>query len=270
MIRLSANLCFLFAELPFLDRFAAAREAGFEAVEFTFLYDMPPGAIAQQCRQHRLKPVLLNAPAGNLPMGECGVAALPGREAELREGFELALRYSDLIGTRHIHVLAGNVPPGSSRAGIQRAYVENLRWAADRAAEFDKIVTIEPLNARDRPDYMLRTTRQAVDIIARTGRADVRLQLDIYHCALTEPRIWAELPALLPLVAHVQIAGVPRRDEPDHGILDYQRFLSTLDAAAYDGHVGCEYLPRAGTAQGLGWAAPYLRRSASEHARREG
>jgi hydroxypyruvate isomerase len=258
MIRLAANLSFLFQELPFLDRFAAAKEAGFEAVEFTFVYDLPPGAIAQQCRQHRLQPILMNAPPGNLAMGEAGLAALPGRVSEMRKGFEKALCYAEFIGVPHIHVLAGNVPADSDSRMLRRVFVKNLRWAADLAADAGRIVTIEPLNAIDQPNYFLRTTRQAASILSAVNRPNVRLQLDLYHCGITEPDIVARLPALMPLVSHVQLAGVPGRHEPDHGTLNYRALLDALDRLGYSGHVGCEYLPFRQTRDGLRWARPYL------------
>jgi hydroxypyruvate isomerase len=259
MTRLAANLSFLFHELPFLDRFRAAKQAGFAAVEFTFVYDMPPGAIAQQCRANHIPPVLMNAPPGNLALGEAGLAALPGREAEMRESFLQAVQYASLIGVPCIHLLAGNAPPGADHDALGDTFVHNLRWAGKMASDKGLIVTIEPLNARDRPDYILRTSAQAVSILERVALPNVRLQLDLYHHALTEGDPRANLRALMPWIAHVQIAGVPDRNEPDPDTLDYEAILGALDRAGYDGYVGCEYLPLTDTLSGLSWADRYLR-----------
>ncbi|WP_439487108.1 hydroxypyruvate isomerase family protein [Blastomonas fulva] len=259
MIRLAANLSFLFQEQPFLDRFAQAAAAGFEAVEFTFLYDIPADLVAAQCQQHRLQPVLLNAPAGNLAMGDAGMAALPAREQEMRTGFRQALAYAQVIGAPHIHVLAGNIPTDADIRIARRTFVANLRWAADLAAETGRIVTIEPLNATDRPAYFLRTTRQAQSILRSVARPNVRLQLDLYHCALTEPDFVDRLADLMPDVAHVQIAGVPGRHEPDVGTMPYRPWLKAIEATGYGGHVGCEYLPADQTRTGLAWAKPWLK-----------
>lgn len=259
MIRLDANLSFLFQEHPFLDRFAHAAAAGFKAVEFTFLYDVPAELVAAQCRAHDLQPILINAPAGNLAMGDSGMAALPAREAEMREGFRLALDYAQVIGAPHIHVLAGNIPTDADVRIARRTFVSNLRWAADLAAGVGRIVTIEPLNATDRPAYFLRTTRQAQSILRSVDRPNVRLQLDLYHCAITEPGFADRLAELMPHVAHVQIAGVPGRHEPSVGNMPYLQWLQAIDASGYTGHVGCEYLPQDATETGLAWAERWLK-----------
>ena len=258
MIRLAANLSFLFGELPFLERFGAAKSAGFDAVEFTFVYDMPPGAIAQQCRAHRLRPILLNAPPGNLALGESGMAAVPGREEEARTTFLQALHVAKLIGSGIIHYLAGNVPPSMDPEAMERTFVANLRWAADHAAAAGIIVTIEPLNAFDRPTYFLRTSDQAVRVLEKAARPNLKLQLDLYHYRLTEGDPRHRLHRLLPWTGHVQVAGAPGRHEPDSGGVDHRPTLAALDRLGYAGHVGCEYLPAAGTLAGLGWAKTYL------------
>lgn len=258
MTRLAANLCFLFAELPFLDRFAAARASGFDHVEFTFVYDIPPAAIAAECQAHRLKPVLLNAPAGNLTIGEAGLAALAGREAEMRGSFATALDYAERIGIDCIHVLAGNVGDDVDRKEAEALYIRNLRWAGALAAARGVIVTIEPLNPRDRPNYFLRTCGQAIAILEQVGLENVRLQFDVYHHLLTEGDPVVAIPRLVPWMGHAQIAGIPDRHEPDPDTMDYESILATLDRYGYRGSVGCEYLPMTETVAGLGWAEPYL------------
>ncbi len=255
MIRLAANLSFLFAERPFLDRFAAAKRAGFSAVEFTFVYDIPAGAIAQQCREHGLIVALLNAPPGNLAIGEAGMAALPGRRAETRAGFLEALGYADLLGARAIHLLAGNVPQDADRRILHDTYVENLRWAADLASSCGVMVTIEPLNAEDRPDYYLRTAAQACRIIRAVDRPNIRLQLDLYHCQKTEGAPAKVIQAALPMIGHVQVASARGRHEPDESVIGQ---ILLLDRLGYGGFIGCEYLPAGETEQGLGWASNYL------------
>jgi hydroxypyruvate isomerase len=187
------------------------------------------------------------------------MVALPAREREMRDGLGLAIDYAQVIGAPHIHVLAGNIPNDADVRIARRTFVSNLRWAAYLAADVGLTVTVEPLNATDRPAYFLRTTRQAQSILRSVNRTNVRLQLDLYHCAITEPGIADRLAELMPYVAHVQIAGVPGRHEPSIGNMPYRQWLQAIDASGYTGHVGCEYLPRDATEKGLVWAERWLK-----------
>ena len=255
MPKFAANLGFLFNEVPFLDRFAAAAQAGFHAVEFPFPYDYGPAELAAQLRSHGLQLVLFNAPPGDASAGERGIAALPGRATEFRAAIELALAYARGTGCRQIHVMAGLIPAGRSREEVEAIYVDNLRHAADVFARDEIRLLIEPLNLRDNPGYILSTTAQAIGLLDRVGAANVALQLDLYHCQVTEGDLAGHIHRLLPRTGHIQIAGNPGRNEPDRGEINYPFLFDLLDRLGYDGWIGCEYRPAEATLAGLRWAA---------------
>jgi hydroxypyruvate isomerase len=251
MPRLAANLSLLFGELPALDRPAAAAAAGFGGVEWQFPYDVEAAALAEAVGAAGVAPVLINTPRG--PGGEPGLAAVPGRGLEFRAGVEAAVSLARRLGCGRVHVMAGVAQGPAAMA----SYVQNLRWAVGRLAEDDLVACIEPLNQRDFPGYLLSGTRQALRVIEAVDRPNIRLQFDTYHLQVQEGDLTTSFRALLPVIGHVQIAGAPDRHEPDRGEVDHGWLLAEVDRCGYDGWVGCEYRPAAGTVAGLGWAAPY-------------
>ena len=250
MPKLAANLTWLFTEVPFLDRFEAAAAAGFRAVEFLRPYEFPPEEIAARVERHRLEVVLLNAPSGDASKGERGLAALPGREADFMRTMDRALDYAKATGCKRIHVLAGN----ASGSAAEGTYTANLKAAADLVAPLGITLLIEPLNTRDAPGYFLSTTSAALAILERVDRRNVSLQFDLYHCQIMEGDLARHIRDLAGRFAHVQIAGVPDRNEPDTGEINHAYVLDLLDETGYAGWVGCEYGPKAGTVAGLAWA----------------
>lgn len=262
MPRFAANLSFLYAELPFLQRFAAAAADGFAAVEYLFPYEWPASRLRGILREQGLRQVLFNAPPGGKNRADVadawqrglrGTACLAGREDEFRYGVELALEYAQELDCPHIHVMSGIADPGDSRT--QTRWLNNLAWAAERAAPHGLTVLIEPINRHDMPGYHLHTQQQAHAALDIIGHPDLGIQMDFYHCQRTEGDAVAELRRYLPggRIRHAQIAGVPGRHEPDTGELDYRALLQLLDDAQWTGHVGCEYMPRGATGAGLGW-----------------
>lgn len=252
MPKLAANLSTLFAELPFLDRFAAAKAAGFAAVEFQAPYQFPAAELAARAAETGLRVVLFNAPMGDVAAGERGLAAQPGREADFDATIETALSYARELGCKQIHVLAGRAT--DARAAQEEVYVANLRRAAARAGKDGVTLLIEPLNARDNPGYFLGTTAQAVALLDRVACENVALQFDFYHCQISEGDLAEHARTLFGRYPHVQIANVPGRHEPDQGEINFAFLLDLLDALGYGGWVGCEYRPKEGTLAGLGWA----------------
>jgi hydroxypyruvate isomerase len=247
MPRFAANLSFMFAERPFPERFAAAAQAGFRGVEFLFPYEHDAAAIRDALDAAGLEQALFNCPPGDWEAGERGMAAIPGREAEFRESFDLALSYAETIRPGRLHVMAGLTSGAESR----RTYIGNLRWAAARAP--DRVLTIEPINTRDIPGYFLNRSDEAVAVIEEVGAPNLRLQFDLYHAQIMEGDLTRRLERLMPLIGHLQIAGVPDRHEPDEGEVDFPHLFGTLDRLGYDGWVGCEYRPAGRTEDGLGW-----------------
>jgi len=260
MPRFAANLSMMFTDVPFLERFGRAAAAGFEAVEFLFPYEHPAEAIAAELDRHGLTQALFNLPPGDFAKGERGIASLPGREAEFREGVETALRYAGATRCRTLHCMAGLLPEGADRAHHEAVYVENLRHAARRCAEAGITLVIEPINTRDIPGYFLNYQHQARRIIERVGEPNLKLQLDLYHCQIMEGDLARHIREFADITAHVQIAGVPERHEPDLGEVNYPYLFAVLDEVGYGGWVGCEYRPKGRTEDGLGWFAPWRRR----------
>lgn len=261
MPRFAANLSMMFGEVPFLERFAAAAEAGFEAVEFLFPYEHPPEELARRLRAGRVQNVLFNMPPGDWGAGERGIAALPGREREFRQGVALALRYAEALGTPSVHAMAGLVPAGADREACRATYLENLRFAAHELAPKGITLLVEPINGRDMPGYFLQTQAEAHAIREEVGAPNLRVQMDLYHAQIVEGDVTVKLRRWVKDVGHVQIASVPDRNEPDRGELSYPHVFRVLDELGYAGWVGCEYRPAQGTVAGLGWFAPFRRRS---------
>ena len=251
MPKFAANLTMLFGEMPFLDRFAAAKAAGFSGVEYLFPYEFEKAALREQLQQHGLTQVLHNLPAGNWAAGERGIASLPDRAEEFRSSVATALRYADATGVKRLHVMSGNADRRNP-ANV-RAYEDALRHASDAAAPKGLVVVIEPINGRDMPNYFLNDFNYAVDMIVRLGLPNLRLQYDVYHRQILHGDVLKSLAALMPLVAHMQIAAVPDRNEPGTGELDDARVFRTIDQLGYSGYVGCEYRPANGTLPGLSW-----------------
>ncbi len=250
MPRFAANLSFLFTELPFLDRFAAARAAGFRAVEYMFPYAWPAEELKARLDAHGLKQVLFNTAQGNWDAGERGIAALPGREAEFDAALAQALGYAGVLGNPLVHVMAGLEPHGAGSG----PFIANLRRGADAAARVGVTLVIEPINTRDMPGYFLSRTRQALDLLCDIGRPNVGLQFDLYHRHIMDGDVAAGLNEVRGIVRHMQIASPPDRGEPDEGELDFRTLFALIDASGYDGYVGLEYKPRNGTLPGLAWA----------------
>ncbi|WP_157267746.1 2-oxo-tetronate isomerase [Azohydromonas aeria] len=256
MPRFAANLSLMYTEHAFLDRFEAAAADGFDAVEFLFPYAFEPAEVAARLRRHGLAQALFNAPPGDWDAGERGIAALPDRVDEFRRGFtQQALPWLRALRCPRLHVLAGVMPEGMPRELLERTYLDNLRWAAPLAAAEGVTLLIEPLNPRDVPGYLVRRQQEAHRLAADTGAPNVKVQFDLYHCQIVEGDLATGLRRWLPTgrVGHIQIAGVPDRQEPDAGEVHYPYLFDLIDALGYDGPVGAEYRPRAGTSEGLGW-----------------
>ena len=269
MPQFAANLSLMYTELPFLDRFAAAARDRFTAVEFLFPYAFEPVEVAARLADNGLQLVLFNAPPGGTDRSRMaaawdqnarGTAALPGHEAEFRAGVQEALRYAEVLGCPRIHVLSGIVPPGVERESLKDLCVGNLRWAAAEAARAGCDILIEPINLRDMPRYFLNRQDHAHELLDAAQAPNLKVLMDLYHCQIVEGDVSMRLRQWLPTgqVAHLQIAAVPDRGEPDRGELSYPWLFDELSRLGWTGWIGCEYRPRgASTSAGLSWLAPY-------------
>jgi hydroxypyruvate isomerase len=238
-----------------LERIAAAAAAGFKAVELQFPYDVPAAAVKAALEKNKLTILGINTPPGERE-GEFGLAAVPGREKDWEVLFASALDYAGAIGGSAIHCLAGKVA-AEQRPAADRVFIGNLARAADQAAAKNIRLLIEPINARDRPNYFLNHVEHAADVIAKTGRANIRMQFDFYHVQIVGGDLIHRLEKFLPVIGHLQCAAVPTRHEPDEGEINYAAVFEAVDRLGYRGWIGAEYRPRRRTEDGLGWAQAY-------------
>lgn len=253
MQKFSANLTMLFNEVPFLDRFAAARKAGFRGVEYVSPYEFYPGDIADRLKANRLSQVLFNLPVGDWNAGERGIAILADRQAEFRDGVATAIRYARALDCPQVNCLAGIAPDGADTAILHATLVENLRYAGAELGAAGIRLLIEPINTRDMPGFFLNTSQQALDLIREVGSANLYLQYDVYHMHIMEGQAVAMITRALPYIRHVQIADHPGRHEPGTGEIDLPVILNVLNSLGYDGWIGAEYKPASTTVEGLGW-----------------
>jgi 2-dehydrotetronate isomerase len=254
MPRFAANLGYLFADRPLIERFGAAAAAGFGAVELQFPYSVPAAAVKAELARHGLIQLGINTAPGR--EGEAGLAAVPGRERDWDVTFRQALDYVVAIGGSAIHCMAGVVPP-EQRPAAEAVFVRNLSRAAEEAAKSGITLLIEPINPRDRPDYFLSRVEHAADVVAKVGAPNLRVQFDFYHAQIVGGDLIRRFEKHLGAIGHLQIAAVPSRHEPDEGEINYPAVFDTIDRSGYAGFIGCEYRPRARTEDGLGWAKPY-------------
>lgn len=259
MPKFSANLSMLFNEVDFIDRFRCAKECGFDAVEYMFPYDYSIASLQAELQKHQLTQVLQNLPAGDWAAGERGIACLPDRISEFRDGVGLAIEYARALNCPQINCLIGNTPLSVDRDKVDAVVIDNLRFAATALAKENIRLLIEPINKYDMPAFYLQDTRQALDIIEAVGSEDLYIQYDVYHMQRMEGELTQTIKTLLPKIGHIQVADNPGRHEPGTGEINYDYLLNALDSMNYSGWVGCEYKPKNTTAAGLSWIKKYQR-----------
>ena len=254
MARFSANLGFLWADKPLLERIERASQSGFKAIELHWPYDTSPEAVKEACKRLGLTLLATNTPLGN--PGESGLAALPGREADFQKIFTESLNWCHAAGATAIHVMPGVIEE-SQRVSATQTMIQNLQWAADLAAPKGVTLLLEAINPRDKPNYFYSTQAQSNAIREAAGRPNIKLMFDVYHVGVAEGDILTKLAQYLPHIGHIQIAAVPSRAEPDEGEVSYPVVIKRIDELGYTGWIGAEYKPRAGVEEGLGWLAQY-------------
>ncbi|SDH09344.1 2-oxo-tetronate isomerase [Roseospirillum parvum] len=253
MPRFAANLGFLFCELPLEERFAAAAKAGFKGVEIAFPYHLTAERVGDLVAMNGLELALINAPPGDWAAGERGLAAVPGRRQEFMENMEVAYDWAEFLDLKRVHVMAGIVPEADWEEALE-TYLENLARAADLFSDLDTVLTVEAINTQDMPDYFLSRPEDAARVVEMVGARNLRIQYDLYHAQIMQGGLSDFLDSHIEHIAHVQIAGVPGRHEPDRlGEVNWPYLFGLLDSHGYGGWVGCEYHPRGDTRTGLAW-----------------
>ncbi len=253
MPRFAANLSMLFTEVPFLERFERAARAGFGSVEFLFPYAHTPGEVSAKLKANRLSLVLHNLPAGDWDAGERGIACLPDRVDEFRDGVAKAIEYATALSAPQLNCLAGKVPLGASEDLLRKTFVANLKYAAAELKKAGLKLLIEPINTYDIPGFYLNRTAQAISIMDEVGADNLFLQYDVYHAQRSEGELAATMEKHLARIGHIQVADNPGRNEPGTGEIHYAFLFAQLDRLGYKGHIGCEYKPKNGTEAGLAW-----------------
>jgi len=258
-LKFAANLSMLYPDRPFLDRFAAARVAGFDAVEFLFPYEFGYTAIRQRLEESELKLMLFNISPGDYGAGDRGVLSHPHRRDDFRRTFDEALTYAEHLRSPRLHVMVGNRLPEMTYEAQFDTVLENLGWAAPLAATAGITLVVEPLNATDQPRYLIHSTAEGMAIVQAMNHPHVRLQYDVYHAQMTEGNLITTIRQCLPLIAHIQISDVPGRHEPGTGEINYPAVFAALEQVGYPGYIGLEYHPSGETDQTLAWL-PFDRR----------
>jgi hydroxypyruvate isomerase len=243
----------MFTEVDFLERFSAAADAGFSAVEFLLPYDYSPEEVGDRAKAAGVEVILFNLPSGIWGAGERGIGCIPGREQEFRSGVETALTYAGLLGTSRLHAMAGIVPEGVDPAVCRRILIDNLKYAADVVAKHDITLLLEAINTRDIPRFVVSTQMDSLAICEAVGASNLKMQMDLYHMQIMEGDLATKLKLYAHRCGHVQIAGCPERNEPDTGEIRYEYLFKVLDDIGYEGWVGCEYRPAGNTLEGLSW-----------------
>jgi len=253
MPKFAANLSMMFTEVPFLDRFAAAADAGFKAVEFLFPYDYPPELVASKAGDAGVQVILFNMPPGNWDAGERGITCIPGREEEFRAGVDKALIYAIALGTERLHSMAGIIPKGADAQDCRLTLIGNLQYAAEKLAPHNIALLLEAINTRDMPGFALSTQKDSFSVCDAVNAPNIKMQMDLYHMQVMEGDLATKLRHYAPHCGHIQIAGCPERNEPDTGEVRYEYLFRLLDELGYEGWLGCEYRPAGKTADGLNW-----------------
>ncbi|MEZ9505873.1 2-oxo-tetronate isomerase [Vibrio cyclitrophicus] len=258
MAKFAANLTMLFTEVPFLERFEKAHQAGFKAVEYLFPYVFEAEELSEKMQKFGFEQALFNMPPGDWDAGERGFAAIPGREDEFKASVDNALMYAKALGCKKVHAMSGLLDERFTKEQHVETFISNIRFAADQFAEQNIELMIEPLNSRDVPNYFIAHQRDAVELIKLVDRPNVKLQLDLYHAQIMDGDLSTLIREVAAYTGHIQIASVPERHEPSEGELSYPHLFSVLDDSGYQGWIGCEYNPRGTTEEGLGWVKSYL------------
>jgi hydroxypyruvate isomerase len=254
MPRFAANLSMLFTEVPFLERFARARSAGFRGVEYLFPYEWPAEQLAEQLQSNGLEQVLFNLPPGDWAAGERGIACLPDRIEEFRAGVEKGIHYTRVLGCEQLNCLAGLKPESVAEEDAWQTLVANVQYAADRFAEAGLTLCLEAINSRvDMPGFMLDTSGKVMALIEALEADNVRLQYDLYHMQIMEGDLIRGIECLLPWIGHIQFADNPGRHQPGTGEINFSNVFSAIDRLGYGGWVSAEYRPTGATEPSLGW-----------------
>ncbi|MDQ7833852.1 MAG: hydroxypyruvate isomerase [Humidesulfovibrio sp.] len=257
MPKFSANLSMLFTELPFLERFAAAREAGFSAVEYLFPYDYDAATLKSLLDENGLEQVLCNLPAGDWAAGDRGIACDPARVGEFKAGVAKAIAYAKKLNIPRLNCLAGKRPENVREKDAWDTLKSNLGYAAGELARANRVLLVEFINLYDIPGFFLHGTRQTLRLLDTIGAPNIAMQYDVYHAQRSEGELVATLRTNISRIGHIQIADNPGRHQPGTGEINFPFVFSEIDRLGYQGHIGLEYVPTPDTRASLAWMGQF-------------
>ncbi|WP_371377529.1 hydroxypyruvate isomerase [Sporomusa aerivorans] len=257
MLKFAANLSMLFTEVPFMERFSLAREAGFSFVEYMFPYEYKVSEIKEQLEKNGLKQVLFNLPAGDWGKGDRGLGANPERVEEFRSGVPRAIEYALALGVTQLNCQAGKQLPEHSFQEHWDTLVDNIRFAAGALDKHKLHLVVEPVNRFDIPGFFLYRTEQVLELLAELKLPNVFVQYDVYHAQREEGELVATMRKQLDKIGHIQIADNPGRHQPGTGEINYPFIFRELDKLGYTGYIGLEYVPSTDSKSSFDWIEKY-------------
>ncbi|MES2307233.1 MAG: hydroxypyruvate isomerase [Verrucomicrobiota bacterium] len=253
MPKFAANLTMLFTEVPFMERFAEAKKAGFSHVEYLLPYAFSVEELKEQLEKHQLKQILFNFPCGDWAASERGIACLPSRVEEFRAGVALSLRYAQELKVFQLNILAGKKAAGITDEEHWKTLVENVRFAAKSVQSHGITVLVEAINHFDIPGFFLNRVEQVAKLLEEVNEPNVRIQFDVYHVQREEGEITATLRKYFSKIGHIQIADNPGRNQPGTGEIHYPFILREIDQLGFTGQIGLEYVPKGESQASFGW-----------------
>lgn len=261
MIKLAVNLSMIFSEVPLTERFALARQHGFDHVEIQFPYELSIQQIREQLNQHQLSLCLINVPAGDLMQGGNGIAGIPGREVEFSQAVDLALEYAVALNVPSVNILAGKQPLDSDLLPCLNALANNLKYACAKFSKQHIQPVIEMINGTDMPRFLIQNIAQAQDILDAVNHSALKLQYDCYHMAMMQEHVLEALQENIHNIGHIQFADCPHRHQPDTANLPYADIFEYLAQSDYRGFVAAEYKPSPNSEQSFAWKEKYFSES---------
>lgn len=253
MLKFAPNLSTMFTEVPFLERFEKAKQAGFQFVEFQFPYAHSSDEVKKQLDMHGLQTVLFNLPPGDWDKGDRGIAIFSDRQDEFKQSVKQALEYAQIFECTKMHCMAGVLPEDGERMRALETFKENVRYCAEQFGERGLTVLLEPINTYDMPNYFLSNVELAIEILDELALPNVKLQFDFYHMQRIQGELINTFKKYKDRIGHVQIADNPGRHEPGTGEINYDNIFRMLAEEGYDGFIGLEYIPKDNSENSLSW-----------------
>lgn len=257
-MQLAVNLSMIFTEVPLIERFALARQQGFDHVEIQFPYELEIAEIQTQLEQHQLKLCLINLPAGDLMQGGNGLAGVPGQEQHFYHALEQAISYAKALDVPRVNILAGRQPIDADLLPCLITLADNLKLACSKLSEVDIQPVFEIINGTDMPRFLVQNIAQAQEMLEAVQHPSLKIQFDCYHIAMMGEHVLDELKNNLSNIGHIQFADCPARHEPDTANINYAEIFEFLKTSDYTGYIAAEYKPKINSVSSFAWKNKYF------------